>query len=103
MVKVWIDLKVNYEEIFSAESLHQESISLVDRTKGRRSVVIITASQINSWPKRDTLLCQSTDGSKFNLIFILNFDVVESGEALGRVSMLKMILISFYLPILIQV
>ena len=36
--------RVNYEEIFSAESLHQESISLVDRTKGRRSVVIITAS-----------------------------------------------------------
>ena len=26
MVKVWIDSKVNYEEIFSAESLHQAPV-----------------------------------------------------------------------------
>ena len=26
MVKVWIDSKVNYEEIFSAESLHQSPV-----------------------------------------------------------------------------
>ena len=33
MVKVWIDSKVNYEEIFSAESLHQAPVvQKVDNT-----------------------------------------------------------------------
>lgn len=88
--------RVNYEEIFSAESLHQESIKS-GRSHQRQAISRNNHSFINQWLAPNATQCSvntlafessafeafyggqlilinSTDRSKFNLILILNFD-----------------------------